>query len=280
MPLSPLINGWEATRDGLHRAAQVLSAIRQTHITPQPNWIHVALYGYERGLTTGRLDNDMEVMLDFTDGSLRYILADGATGDKGLQDQINTWQTEGGAVGVETRAIPITGHTSPSLLNALTDALHIEPTDAMNAALDFQPDQPIQLDMHTSADYATALYMIYTGFSRFRSRLFGTMTPFVVWAHGFDLSMLWFHGHNPDESSESHINVGFSPGSSGFDRPYLYAYAYPMPADFQTRTLPAPARWYHDKWQGAVVDYNALIGDAHPDQLIEGLARGMFEALL
>jgi hypothetical protein len=275
----PTLANWDTTRDGLHRSAQVLSAIKQTYIAPQPNWLHVALYVYERGLTTGRLDNDIEIMLDFTDGTLKYSLADSATTDTAINGQISRWQDEGGAVGMETRAIPINGHTSGSLLDRLTDALRIEPTDAMTVALDFQPDQSIQLEMQISGDYAAALYTVYTAFARFRSRLFGTITPAVVWAHGFDLSMLWFQGHNPDESTESHINVGFSPGSSGFDRPYLYAYAYPMPADFHTRSLPTLARWYDDTWQGAVVDYEALIGDLHPDQLIEGLTRGMFDAL-
>jgi hypothetical protein len=105
------------------------------------------------------------------------------------------------------------------------------------------------------------------------------MTPLVVWPHGFDLSFLWFRGNDLDEHSQPHMNFGFSPGSEGFPRPYLYSYAWPALSDLTSRPLLAPARWFNGSWKGAVVDYDSLTDDK-PEAQIEALAHEIFQALL
>ena len=138
---------------------------------------------------------------------------------------------------------------------------------------------PFAIDSTAAADYARLLYSAYTALARFRARLLGTMTPMVVWPHGFDLSFLWFRGNDLDEHSQPHMNFGFSPGSAGFPRPYIYAYAYPPPKDLTERPIPAPARWFTESWNGAVVDYDNLADD-EPEAQIEKLARAIYDSLL
>lgn len=65
------------------------------------------------------------------------------------------------------------------------------------------------------------------------------------------------------------MNVGFSPGSAGFDRPYVYIYASPMPDAFFDIELPSQARFVRDPWKGIVVDYDALVRDPAPEARLE-----------
>jgi hypothetical protein len=75
------------------------------------------------------------------------------------------------------------------------------------------------------------------------------------------------------------MNFGFSPGSTGFPRPYLYAYAWPLPDELTSRPLPAPARWFIGSWKGVVVDYDNLTND-YPEAQVEELAREIYQRLL
>ncbi len=98
------------------------------------------------------------------------------------------------------------------------------------------------------------------------------MTPLVVWPHGFDASQLYFPGASFDEHTQPHINYGFSPGSAGLPRPYVYAYAHPMPDGVFGTALPDGARWHSDGWTGVVIDYDVLaLRGSSADELAEML---------
>ena len=251
MPL-PVLDRWDETRDALHRAADVLGRIRKAGVPPQPNALHLALFVTRDGLTTGPLANGAHVDLDFRRGSVR-----------------------GMAIGSGAFEIPLGEHQPQSLLDALTGQLGLNAlsVDTSAAAV------PFELDARLASDYADTLNAVYTGLARFRAQLLGTMTPLVVWPHGFDLSGIWFFGHNPDEHSVPHINLGFSPGSEGLPRPYLYAYAWPWPEGAEARVLPPPARWHQANWKGAVADYDDFRAASYAAQTVEELAAAFFEVL-
>jgi hypothetical protein len=92
----------------------------------------------------------------------------------------------------------------------------------------------------------------------------------VVWPHGFDLSFLWF-ARGFDEGGDPHLNFGFSPGSPGFPRPYVYAYAHPKPEGMFDFKPPAPARWNTEPWTGIVIDYDALAAASDAESTLETL---------
>ena len=93
-------------------------------------------------------------------------------------------------------------------------------------------DAPLAVDAPTSAAYGEALYRVFTAVARFRARLAGPQTPIVVWPEHFDLSTLWFPTGDRSDSAPQ-MNFGFAPFDSSYPRPYLYAYAYPMPEGFE-----------------------------------------------
>jgi hypothetical protein len=123
------------------------------------------------------------------------------------------------------------------------------------------------IDPQHAADYAQVLYRMSETFKRFRASLTGMTTPVIVWPHGFDLSFLWFA---TDQTSEEapHMAFGFSPGSVGLDRPYVYAYIYPISEGLKDLELPPFTYWHTQGWTGVVMQYDELAKQQTPDSVI------------
>ncbi len=246
----PALTQWETTRDHLHQVAQILGKIRKAHVPAQPNALHWSLQVVPEGLTTGTTKIGT-LTLNFAEGAVIYAGDDGASERYALDD---------------ADAMDDLEQLIPTVPTTLEGTMHlpvvVEKTYAVDAAL--------------AADYAQALWAIFTAVARFRARLSGTMTPLVVWPHHFDLSMLWFAGGEADEHHKAHLNFGFAPFSEGFSRPYLYVYAWPMPDGLAQLALPTPARWYTGAWSGVVIDYDSIRDDA--DRLTP-LLHAIFELL-
>jgi hypothetical protein len=253
----PALANWDSTRVGLHQAAQVVGAIRRVDAAPLPNWLQLALEVVPDGVTSGELAPSIggELVLNFAQQAIIYTCP---------ADKVYT--------------IPLEGHTQVLLLDAVLAAMD-------EAGHPVQPDRSKitgqeQLNVHPEAsrEYNQVLYSIYTGIARFRGRLFGGMSRMVVWPHGFDLSFLWFP-QGLDESKDPHMNFGFSPGSPGFPRPYIYAYAHPIPEGMFDVKLPAPARWTTESWKGVVIDYDALAADINPEWKLEQMLLEIHSAI-
>jgi uncharacterized protein DUF5996 len=108
--------------------------------------------------------------------------------------------------------------------------------------------------------------------------LLGGLSPMIVWPHGFDLSFLWF-ARGFTETQDPHLNVGFSPGSAGFPRPYVYVYAYPIPKGLLDVKLPEPAHWNTAGWTGLVIDYDALAGLPNHEIVLEQTLGTIFASI-
>jgi hypothetical protein len=129
-------------------------------------------------------------------------------------------------------------------------------------------DTPLQIDIRVAGDYATILKAVEETLTELRGALPGSKTPVVVWPHGFDASFLWFATAEASEQAP-HMSFGFSPGSPGLDRPYVYSYAYPIPTGLTDVPLPEPARWHADHWTGVVMDYDLLRNTPDPWELVK-----------
>jgi uncharacterized protein DUF5996 len=280
MTALPALANWEQTSHSLHKGAILLGAIRQLVRPRQANYLELALRIEQGGLSTDVLPTGGNVLLDFSQAALVYTCPHGE----------------------RHPAIPLAGHSQVSLLEALLGLMadHDEAiapaqpgqsyVSAFLAALEsnghaFKPkpgeltnDAPLAVDTAVSADYARALYRVFTAAARFRARLEGPQTPIVVWPEHFDLSTLWFPTN--DRSNEAPLmNFGFAPFDGATERPYLYAYAYPMPADFEMLSLPAPARWHTEGWKGLFVAYDELACADDPEALIETMFARVYELL-
>ncbi len=71
------------------------------------------------------------------------------------------------------------------------------------------------------------------------------------------VSFLWF-ARGFDEGHDPHLNIGFSPGSAGLPRPYVYLYASPLPPRFFDLRLPIGAHYWREGWNGIIIHYDWL----------------------
>ncbi len=241
----PALQNWDATRKSLHQAAQVVGGIKKTSVQSLPNYAHLGLYIVKDGLTSGRLSDSGELHLNLLESSIVYTCPAGNVSTVALQGHSQASLTE-------------------AVLKAMADAGH-----PVQPKLDEITDQtPFKLDVSIAADYQLALYSIYTAITRFRARLMGSMSPAIIFPHGFDLSFLWFK-NGSEERTDPHLNFGFSPGSAGFPRPYIYSYASPQPEGYFDLKLPALAHFVQNPWKGIVIDYDKLAAEADHESVLE-----------
>jgi hypothetical protein len=243
----PALSDWGHTRIALHQAAQVVGAIRKIDAEPLPNYLHVALEVVPAGLTSGKLAPSIggELVLDLPDAAIIYV-----------------------APGGDSYSIPIGGNNQTTLMDAVLDIMAKSGHPANPDRSKISGEDSLRIHPGMAEEYHITLYTIYTAMARFRARLFGPMSRMVVWPHGFDLSFLWF-ARGFDEGSDPHLNFGFSPGSPGFDRPYVYAYAHPKPPGMMDIKLPDVARWNTEPWTGIVIDYDSIAGDINVESTLE-----------
>jgi hypothetical protein len=246
MPL-PALSDWGHTRIGLHEAAQVIGAIRKLDAVPLPNYLHLALEVVPEGLTSGKLAKSIggDLLLDYRNAAVVY-----------------TAPEEG------VSSIPIPAHTQTTLMDAVLEAMAKAGHPANPDRSKISGTDSLRVHPGMAEEYLEASYSIYTALARFKARLFGPMSRIVVWPHGFDQSFLWF-ARGFDEEKDPHMNFGFSPGSAGFERPYVYAYARPLPPGFFDIQIPAGARWQKEGWSGIVIDYDTLAAEEHIEAALE-----------
>lgn len=243
----PALDNWESTRDSLHQAALLLNAVKIANADAERNHLHHSLYVVADGLTTGKLRDGLWLSLHFGAGRLALRKGD------------------------HMRELEAINTTQASLAAAVV---------AQGASFDqsrANGQAPLLTKPDLAAEYARALYRIYTATARFRATLYGLMTPIVLWPHHFDLSFLWFATLDDDENKPQ-LNFGFSPGS-GAERPYFYVTAYPRPDGLTDLQLPIPARWNTDGWIGVRIEYDDIRNSPDPEAQIETLYRGIYDTL-
>jgi hypothetical protein len=275
----PALNGWEKTAHSLHRATQILGALRMLALEQVPNYLELATVIQPEGLSTGRLPFG-EVRANFKEAALVYqptsadpvrIPMAGQSQASLLEKLLETMESQGQNL-LPDRA------KSQSRGEAFLEVLATRQHPFMPAKADLLDETPLETDPALSAEYSQALYTVFTATARFRARLNGPMTPIVVWPEHFDLSFLWFATAQASEKFP-HMNFGFAPFSDGLPRPYLYAYAWPMPDGFAQMALPALAQWNTEGWQGVVVPYDELVKLNDPEKAIEQIFMAIFDTL-
>ncbi len=249
----PALNNWDSTRTGLHRAAQVAAAIRKLAQPPLPNYAHLGLSVTRHGLESGWLPNGTRVALNFCAQRLTF----------------HAGESEGWE-------LALAGHSQRTLAEAAQRTLAGSGSMIRMDMTSTADMDPLDIDPEQASDYAAALFSIYTAIARVRARLLGAMSPVIVFPHEFDLSFLWF-ARGSKERSDPHLNMGFSPGSPGLPRPYVYLYAYPIPAGWFDIRLPEPARWWREGWHGVVIDYDALATVEDHEALLESILQEVVE---
>jgi len=241
----PALQNWDATRKALHQAAQVVGGIKKVSVQPLPNYAHLGLYITKDGLTSGHLQDGAELRLNLLDSNIVY------TSPKG-----------------DIAKVALQGHSQTSLTDAVLKVMSDAGHSAQPKRDELVDKTPLAVDVGIATEYQQSLYSIYTAITRFRARLIGNMSPVIVFPHGFDVSFLWFK-RGSEEGTDPHLNFGFSPGSAGFPRPYIYSYASPLPDGYFNLKLPALAHFVQNPWKGIVINYDKLAAESDHETVLE-----------
>ena len=264
------IDHWRATRDTLHQCSQLMSDLRSAAAPKRKHWFHIALKCGVRGVTTGPL---------FCAGHRFLLELDFANGEIILRtEDLHAWR------------LPFAGASMADLeaqiLGRLKDAgipIELNRSDPM-------PTEPLVFNAGHGASYWSALSRIDHVFQTFRGTLREETGDVLVWAHHFDLAMLWFNGKRvPDmdpadeENADVQMNFGFIPGDSTTPEPYFYITAYPFPERLRETALPTGASWNAQGFNGVVYPYAKWRISPQPEQVLLTLlcsVRRAGEALL
>lgn len=246
MALPPNMD-WQNTKNGLHQAAQVVSAFRKATIDPLPNHLHHSLTPTQNGVRTGAMKNLEEFSLNYPALTITY------TRNKS-----------------EAFSIDLAGHSQSSLFEAISAQLQDHNNEGIAPQKpDFATDEFILNADHATA-FASMNWQMFEAIAITKAHFFGGQTPIVLWSHGFDLSTIWF-AEGMDEAKDPHINIGFSPGTTDHPEPYLYFYAYPVQPEIHDN-LPEIVTW-NSNWgtPGGMVPYSRLLEQDDPTAAVEAV---------
>jgi hypothetical protein len=262
--LPKLPESWEPTRATLHAYAHGVGAIPQAAGVFHPKWWHISLKVRPTGLTTDAV-----------------ALPDGGT----LQVRMDLVHHE---VVVETShgdrsTVPLgAGLTGTEMGDRLIAAVADYGVTGDYARGKFENDEAREYDPQHATTFWSALVNINQTFERHRSSLEGAVGPLQVWPHGFDLAFEWF-GTRVEEYEEdgetsqhpSQLNLGFYPAG----RAYFYSNPWPFESDALTGVeLPHGAEWHTEGWEGSVLYYDQLAGDATAAQKLLDYAAAVHAA--
>lgn len=264
-PLLPL-DEWQATRDTLQAYVMLMSRVRASLSPAEKHWAHDNTRVSGTGLTTTAVPAgkkahvaSFEMRLDLTTHS--FI--------------------------IETSS----GHKFHSQLGGASPAVVYETTLATLQQLGIHPDVDAKLfkkdttgtyDPVHATRFWQVLSRVHAVFQKFRAGLRQETSQVQFWPDHFDLALLWFSGRlvpeqdpTDPEWSDEQMNFGFSTGDEAMPEPYFYITAYPLPDGLATMSLPEGAVWHTERWQGALMPYEEIVGVARGEEKLLNFLRGV-----
>jgi hypothetical protein len=262
----PALTDWEPTRQTLQLYGRAMASVPRAHLKAHPRWWHISLKVQPDGLRTSDIARP--------DGGLFWLAMD-------LKHHQVVLNSDSGPL----RELDMTqGLTAVQFGDALLSAVAELGLSATYARKGFANDEPRQYNPEAAGRFLTALVAADRIFKEHRATLTGEVSPVQHWPHNFDLSMEWF-GTRVERYEEdgqlkefpSQINLGFYPGDPD-NAPYFYSNPWPFEAGKLTsQPLPRGARWFTEGWQGTILPYDELAGDANAESRLKEYARAVFD---
>lgn len=261
--LPSLPEDFEPTRATLHAYAHAVGAIPRTHAEAHDKWWHVSLKVAPQGLVTDSMDlpdgGTFNLRMDF--GSHDVVLTAGSD-----ESRISM---AGGLSGTEMG----------DRLISLVAALGLEGDYNREK---FESSDIREYDPEVATTYFSAASLVDGVFKQHLGSLPGEVSQVQLWPHNFDLACEWF-GTRVERYEEdgvvtehpSQLNLGFYPEG----RAYFYSNPWPFEGDKLIGTpLPHGAEWHTEGWEGTLLYYDLLAGDADGLAKLSDFARAVFDA--
>lgn len=282
-PAIPL-KEWTASKETLHRFAQVVGKIRLAASVRRNHWWNVPYHLTGHGITTrpmGQVDGNpiFTIDFDFVDHLLIARTIDG---------RVASFSLIGQSVASFYREV----------FNALTSIgvhvtiAHPHPFDLPDALLPFSEDtEHADYDPFWANRYWQVLSQVNLLLEEFSAGFCGKISPVHHFWHTFDLAVTRFSDREVDQPpnvdpvtreaySREVISAGFWFGDDAFPRPTFYSYAAPEPAGLAGVPLqPPPARWAeHRGTHLALLDYDDVRGTTDPRGTVLGFYDTVYRA--
>ncbi len=203
----------------LHKVCLTISEIKQQLVEELSHDGNQALYFNNDEITTGLINNKIEIKIHLSTGQLLYF-----NDEKGHYIDLYT-------------------DNIIEKLNEITEIYGLKSTEGRLENLNFEK-------ISSFREYAIPAHRIL---ELFRMTLRNNFTLIHLWPHHFDFSVEWFTG-NADEQ----IGTGISPGDENNSEPYLYMNPYPFNEKVLEQKLPL-GNWNTEGWKGVKIEWKDLL---------------------
>jgi len=203
----------------LHEICMTVGEIKQQLVEELPHFGHQGLFLQNDDITTGIVNNKIEIKINLLTGQLLYF------------------ENERGSF------IDLKNDNVLEELKSITSSKNVK---ISAESLKNTTEQELTT-YHDFAKKASQMLEL------FRMNLHESFTLVHLWPHHFDFSLEWFTG-NKDEQ----IGTGISPGDEQYSNPYLYMNPWPFDIKIIEKSLPI-GKWHNEGWDGIKVEWNELV---------------------
>jgi hypothetical protein len=202
----------------LQNICKAIVEIKSQLIEELPHFGHQALYFQNDEISTGQLNNKIEIKIHLLTGQLLFFYDE------------------------EGVYIDLTKDNIAEKLKQITIKYNLKMPET-------KLDNVSHSQLSTFYDYAIKAKRTL---ELFRMTLEGKFTLTHLWPHHFDFSVEWFTGKKDEQ-----IGVGISPGDEQYKEPYLYMNPYPFNPKVTQNNLPI-GTWHTSSWKGIKVERGDL----------------------
>ena len=203
----------------LQKLCLSISEIKQQLVQELPHYGNQALYFHNNEITTGLINNKIEIKIHLLTGQLLYF-----NDEKGHYVDLYTDNIN-------------------EKLGSIAETYGITFSETKLENLNFEK-------LSSFRDYAIPALQIL---ELFRMTLRDNFTLIHLWPHHFDFSVEWFSGNAEDQ-----IGIGISPGDGKNSEPYLYMNPHPFNEKVLEKNLPL-GRWNTEGWKGVKIEWKDLL---------------------
>ncbi len=205
--------------ENLQTICKKIVDIKEQLVEELPHYGHQALYLHNDEITTGLLNNKIEIKINLLTGQLLYFHNEKGQYIDLIHDDISK----------KLKQI-----TNQNNLKYVEDSL----------------DNPSIKELTEFRHYAIPAKRVL---ELFRMNLRNNFTLIHLWPHHFDFSLEWFTG-NKDEQ----IGTGLSPGDEQYSEPYMYMNPWPFNEELKKLALPI-GKWHTEGWNGVKIEWSEII---------------------
>ena len=203
----------------LQNICMAIAELKSQLIEDLPHFGNQSLFFQNDEITTGLLNNAIEIKIHLGTGQLHYY--------NNEQNQFIDLFTDDITKSLTEMFAPLNIH-APGIVLENIDYEKIE---------------------HFRSYALRAKHML----ELFRMKLRGNFTLIHLWPHHFDFSLEWFSGVDQQQ-----IGIGVSPGDETNTEPYLYMNPFPFNESIIDTKLPL-GTWHTDSWKGVKIEWKDLL---------------------